>query len=255
MGIGIVFLFFLAQYALVPIFTTKEFQQRVSKLSEEEQANFYVTIPSMIHSIVQSVFHPAFIFFGYSEPHNHERTIYFDDKWPAFFQGIFVGYLLGDLLVVMGPKYLGFAYCVHHISASSAWIYSTYYQSMQYYASIMQFCEFSTIFLNLRQWLLTAGYGSSSKAGMISSGLFFLSFFLVRVLPLPWIIYIWTTKDYDELKQSKGVGIAIVNTITIVLNVFLQMSWFAMMVSKVIKMARKSGSGKSGCGGNSKKVS
>jgi len=258
--IGIVYFFYVAQYLLIPFFTTKEFQQRVSKLSPKEKAYFYVTIPSMIHSIAHSVFHPGWIFFGYSEPHNNGRTIYFDDTWPTFFQGIFVGYLLGDLLVVLGPNYLGYVYCIHHISASSQWIYSTYYESMQYYGSMMQFCEFSTIFLNLRQWILTAGYKSNSKLAMISSGLFFLSFFVVRVVPLPWIIYNWITKDYDELQQSKGIGIAIANTITIGINVLLQTTWFVMMVSKVIKMVTvvpengnnnaSSGSGKSSSNGS-----
>ena len=54
--------------------------------------------------------------------------------------------------------------------------------------------------------------------------------------------------DYYELRKSTGVGIAISNTVTIVVNVLLQWSWFAMMVSKVIKMVCKSG-----CGGDSKK--
>lgn len=241
--LGTVIFFYLTKYVLIPVFTTKEFQQRMSKLSKKDQAYFYVTIPSMIHSILHTIFHPGYIFFGFSEQHNMARTLYFDNKWPAYFQGIFVGYLLGDFSI-LGPNYLGYVYCIHHISASSQWIYSTYYQSMQYYACMMQFCEFSTIFLNIRQWILTSGYTSSSKPGMISSGLFFISFFLVRVVPLPWMIYNWTTKDYDELKQSKGVSIAIANTVSIVINVFLQSSWFIMMVSKIIKMTRgKSGGG------------
>ena len=106
--IGIEFFFYMTQNALVPIFTMKEFQQRVSKLSEEEQVSFYVIIPSMIHSIVHSVFHNPSLFFGYSEPHNYERTIYLDEKWLALFHGIFDGYLLGDLLVVLGPNIFGF---------------------------------------------------------------------------------------------------------------------------------------------------
>ena len=199
----------------------------------------------MIHSIVHSIFHPGWIFFGFSEPHNMGRTIYFDPGWPSFFQGIFVGYLLGDFFWVLGPKDLGLVYCIHHISASSQWIYSTSQESMQYYGSFMQFCEFSTIFLNIRQWILTAGYSSSSKPGMIFSGLFFLAFFLVRVVPLPMIIYNWTTKDYAELRDAKGTTIAVGNTVTIVINVLLQTSWFGMMVMKIVKML----------GGGSKKKS
>ena len=107
---------------------------------------------------------------------------------------------------------------------------------MQWYASLLQFAEFSTIFLNLRQWILTAGYTSTSKISSIISLLFFISFFIVRVIPLPWLIQYWITKDYRKLANEKGTPLAVANTMSLSIHVLLQTFWFILMVKKMISM-------------------
>jgi hypothetical protein len=180
---------------------------------------------------------------GYSAAHNANRVTHFDDGWPACFSGIFVGYLIADFFVC-GPADLGPAYIVHHLSAIVIWTWVTCIGAMQWYASLLQFCEFSTIFMNIRQWVLTAGHPSSSPTAMVVSLLFFLSFFAVRVIPLPTLVYQWITNDFAKLSDEKGKAVAMASSSTLMIHVVLQSFWFMLMVKKIAKLVLSSGDGK-----------
>jgi hypothetical protein len=234
--VGCVICFGFARAVLVPKLSTDSFRDRFQSLSTKEARNFYSLVPSAVHALAQVLFHPAWISLGFSLAHSEDPVNYYDDTWPAFFSGVFVGYLVGDF-AILGPKHLGAIFSLHHLSASAAWILSNHLRTMQWYSSFLQFCEFSTLFLNYRQVLLTAGYPSSSSIATMASLGLFLSFFAVRVLPLPGIIYQWITKDFAALHEAHGMTVAAANTVFLTIHVGLQSFWFSLMVQKLVAVA------------------
>ena len=234
--VGVYASYYMAKDVLIPKFASPSFQEKVAALKPgKETIFFYATFASMAHAIVQSFFHPAVIALGMSLAHNENRVTHFDDGWPSCFSGIFVGYLVADFFVC-GPKALGLMYCVHHISAAIIWTWASGYGAMQWYASMLQFCELSTIFMNLRQWVLTAGYPSGSKTVLGISLFFFASFFGVRVVPLPGLVYKWISGDFAKLSDEKGMALALASTSTLIIHVCLQSFWFMLMVKKIMKL-------------------
>ena len=91
--VGVFVSFYLMKDVLVPNLTSNEFQTKVSKLKRKEKNFFYITLPSLVHSIAHSIFHPMYISVGLYTPeeYTNNRVTYFDPKFPAYFQGIFVG--------------------------------------------------------------------------------------------------------------------------------------------------------------------
>lgn len=237
--VGAYIVWFATQYVLIPKFLPQSFREKVDKLATlKEKKNLYSTFPSMAQALVQCSFHPLFIFLQLSPEHAANRVTYFDYGWPAFFSGIFVGYLIADF-VYMGPVDLGAAYCLHHLAAIVSWVWMNRLGAMQWYASMLQFAEFSTILLNVRQWVLTTGYPSSSPMVKRVSLSFFLAFFVVRVAPLPCLIYLWLTNDFAQLSDEKGLPVAVLGSCSLTIHVLLQSLWFLMMVRKMVKMVTK----------------
>ena len=220
-------------------FSTDEFKDRIKKLDERARLNFLSLGPSTVHAVAQVIGTYNTVF--KSQSHLLERTKYFIDSSdngitnsnPTLYSGIFVGYLISDV-VAIGIKNLGNVFVVHHISASAAWILVVYHRTMQWYSSFLQFNELSTIFVNLRQLLLTAGYTSSSTEVTISSLAMFIVFGAIRVLPLPWIIYNWITTDAYGVYEKVGTVPAILCSCFMAIHVCLQSYWFSLMAKKFI---------------------
>lgn len=152
--------------------------------------------------------------------------------------GIFVGYLLSDILASPSLKAVGYTFVFHHIAASCAWTYCASYQIMQPLAAFLQFNELSTPLLHLRQLLLYSGYTSKDSLLTIVNLSFFVFFGLIRVLPLPWIVLNWITTDYIAIKQEVGLGGALALSLFVMVHVGLQGSWFMTMCGKLVGMAR-----------------
>jgi len=238
--VGAYIVWYATQYVLIPKFVPRSFREKVDKLATlKQKKELYSTFPSMVHALVQCSFHPLFIFLQLSPEHAANHVTYFDDGWPAFFSGIFAGYLGADFTLV-GPIHLGPAYCLHHLAAIGTWVWTGSVGAMQWYASMLQFAEFSTIFMNIRQWALTTGYPSTSPMVKRISLLFFLAFFAVRVVPLPWLVYLWLTNDFAQLSEEKGLPVAAMSSCSLAVHVLLQSLWFLMMVRKMHKIVTKS---------------
>ena len=76
--------------------------------------------------------------------------------------------------------------------------------------------------------------------------LWMASFFVVRVLPVPWLLYVYTR---TVLMQSGGCGLSaaelLVGGLTVPIPIGLNLFWFWLMVKKVQRMlSRKSASKK-----------
>jgi hypothetical protein len=229
--VGFFFFFWLATIVL-PNMTPPSFQEKVKALSPKDRYLLYTLVPSTVHALVQ-MGHPAYISLGFSAAHTADKVTYFDEKWPVLYMGVFVGYLMGDFCT-LGPKILAPVFEIHHLAASACWTMSAHLHSMQWYASFLQFCEFSTFFLNYRQILLTAGYTSSDTEVTLASLGLFLSFGAVRVAPLPGIMYGWVTRDYGVFRDKNGQGAAAVCCLFFAIHAGLQTFWFGLMVKKLL---------------------
>ncbi|KAK1738984.1 hypothetical protein QTG54_010300 [Skeletonema marinoi] len=117
----------------------------------------------------------------------------------------------------------GYPYVVHHLSASMAWTFCASNQVMQPLASFLQFNELSTVMMNVRQVLLTAGYKSSDLIVIVVSLTFFALF----------------SAEFVSIRNEVGWGGAILLSAFLAVNVMLQGSWFTIMASKLIGMFSK----------------
>jgi len=233
--VGTVICFSLARKLVVPKLLPDAFRERVEALTTKDRLNFYSLLPSTVHALIQIMFHPAWISLGYSPEHTADRVHYFDETWPSLFSGVFVGYLLADYSLLPATT-LGPLFTVHHLSASACWILSSHSRIIQYYLSNLQFCEFSTLFMNARQVVFTAGYSSSTSVARFLSLGMFVSFFVVRVLPLPKLVYYWITTDCVSLYEKHGLYVAMAFSVFLAIHVGLQSFWFSLMMKKVIEM-------------------
>ncbi|KAL3811645.1 hypothetical protein ACHAXA_001402, partial [Cyclostephanos tholiformis] len=155
---------------------------------------------------------------------------------PAVYMGIFVGYLLSDLYAAPSLGAMGYPFVVHHIAASACWTYCARYRVMQRIGCLFQFNEVSTPLMNLRQYLLTAGYGSGDMVVSMTSLAFFATFGLFRVAPLPFIARDWVREGYVAIRDEVGTGGAVVLTVFFAVNAALQCGWFYVMCRKVTGM-------------------
>jgi len=214
---------------LIPRFGTPSFQKNVNDLEKKKRNSFLTIFPSTVHAAFQSFGVPAYIGLGFSTGHNLEKIAFFDDKWPAFYQGVFAGYLLADF-----TKTTTMVYMIHHSTAIAAWTLSAYLQSMQWQTALLQCCEFSTLFFNLRRFLLMAEYDKDGKLMAIVNLLFMVSFGLVRILPLPMIIRELFATGFAEMRDKDGLLMAVLGAGFTMIHTALQTTWFSMMVNKLV---------------------
>jgi hypothetical protein len=240
-------------YRLSPILTshygTPSFATRVTALDDARKYNFHACLPSTVHAIVQVVGTSSFIFSHGGKDDAGVDVVdptYFDDGifvpygltrlGPAVYMGIFVGYLLSDLYAAPSLGAMGYPFVVHHIAASACWTYCARYRVMQRIGCLFQFNEVSTPLMNLRQYLLTAGYGSGDMVVSTTSLAFFATFGLFRVAPLPFIARDWVREGYVAIRDEVGTGGAVLLTVFFAVNAALQCGWFYVMCRKVTGM-------------------
>lgn len=231
---------------LTSCFGTPSFKKSVASL--EDGNRFHSILPSTIHALVQIIGTYAFVFYG-REGYDDILTdgtspaIVFDDRTivpygmthlgPTVYMGIFVGYLLADIAV--GGK-LDYPIIIHHLAASACWTFCACNRVMQPVGCLFQFNELSTPLMNIRQYLLTAGYRSSDLPVTISSLSFFFTFALIRVGPLPYVIRDWILRDFSAIRTEIGISGAILLTLFFAVNGALQCGWFAIMCQKFVQM-------------------
>ena len=225
------------------VLCTKSFQDKVANLTFEQLYHYHSLLPSTIHAVIQIIGTYYCVFYG-----DKDAVVFYDDMFvnygitgigPSFYMGFFVGYLITDVIFAPTLKILGYPFVVHHISAAMCWTYCASYRIMQPLASFLQFNELSTILMNLRQVLLTAGYTSSDPILTIVSLSFFVMFAAVRVFPLPFVVHQWIVRDFVSIRNEVGLGGAMLLSLFLAVNVMLQGSWFSMMVRKLIGMITK----------------
>lgn len=229
------FSYWIFEKVLIPRFFTLSFNQRLKDLEDKKLVLFMTIFPSTVHAFFHVFGVPAWITFGYSTLHNAAKIAYYDERWPAFYQGVFAGYMVADYSKC-GFRTLGTAFTIHHSFACAAWTLSAYLRSMQWQTALLQFCELSTIFMNLRQLLLTAGYASDGAAVTVVSLIFMISFGAVRVLPLPMILRELFLTGFVDMKNKDGLIAALCGAGFTILHTILQLMWFSIMMKKLFSV-------------------
>jgi hypothetical protein len=238
MGVGASIVTYYATYfavekLILPQFKSSALYQNLEKLTPYKRTSFLCIFPSTVHAAVHCFGLPTLIALGYSEGHNLQKIAFYDEIWPAFYQGFFAGYMIADYAKTYED--LETAYVVHHVASCAAWFLSAYLRSMQWQTTLLQFCEFSTFFLNLRQFFLTSGYPSSGTTMTATNLIFFLTFVAVRVVPMPMILREWVTLGFHDMRAKDGLAMASVGTMFTMIHCGLQTTWFGFMVKKLIQ--------------------
>lgn len=214
--------------------------ERIETLGDKRRSEFFSYGPSTVHSILQTIGTHGFLPVLSADPvRRFDDDLYveygFTGLGPAFYMGLFVGYLLADLFFI-GPANLGGLMTGHHIAASVDWTMVSANRSMQWYASFLQRNELSTIFVNLRQVLLTVGYDSSSREVTMAGLAMFFAFGWVRALPLPKLAYDWMMRDALALYEKDGLAVAMFQSAFVLFHVLMQGYWFGLMAKKFVAL-------------------
>ena len=115
--------------SLSPIFTklfgTSSFKQKVDALDEGKRYHYHSLLPSTIHALAQIIGTCHIVFWGregYDNVNGISPAILFDDRLhvpyathlgPCFYMGIFVGYLLADILAAPSLSIMGVPFVIH----------------------------------------------------------------------------------------------------------------------------------------------
>lgn len=249
---------------IAPLLTslgTKSFKHQIASLDEAQRYRYHNWLCSTVHALVQIIGTYSFVLYGregYDDDDDDNNTlpdggtsspaIVFDDRifvpygtthlGPTVYMGIFVGYLIGDALgaPAFGNDGMEYPFVVHHIAASACWTFCACNRIMQPVAYLFQFNEISTPLMNVRQYLLTAGYKGSDPPVLFFTLSFFVTFAGARVAPLPWIVRDWIVRDFDAIRERLGVGSAILLTAFFAVNGLLQCGWFFIMCQRLVGM-------------------
>ncbi|KAL7533473.1 hypothetical protein ACHAXR_005257 [Thalassiosira sp. AJA248-18] len=236
---------------LSPIITSKfgtpTFQQSVTSLDHGKLYHYHSLLPSTIHALAQIIGTFTYVFYG-TDGYNDNNSssspqLIFDERTivpygitplgPTVYMGIFVGYLLADVLSAPTFAIMGYPFVIHHFAASACWTFCACHRIMQPVGCLFQFNELSTPLMNIRQYYLTAGYKSSDLPVMVSTLSFFVAFGMVRVVPLPFVVKDWIYRDFGAIRGETGVGGAILLSVFFAVNALLQCSWFFIMCQKL----------------------
>ena len=124
------------------------------------------------------------------------------------------------------------AIAIHHLIFLSCGVLGSCFYLTPYTYSWLNLCEISTIFLNLRWFVINTGNGSSAIY-WIASYLFVICFIIFRIFIYAiglLDIYMWYNEIQKSLSTSNLPAIKIICTVAILFLVFLgwilQLFWF-----------------------------
>ncbi|XP_076441470.1 TLC domain-containing protein 4-B-like [Babylonia areolata] len=155
---------------------------------ESVRVNWDTRFVSMVHSLVVSLMSSYAQLF---DDDMHANLIWWDCAVARAACAIVVGYLSFDfILITVHYKHMGeVGFYFHHSASIYAYYFAVTYAMMPFFANFRLLAELSTPFLNVRWFLLTMGVSKSSPAFIINGLLFLVSFFLCRIVAIPFYWY------------------------------------------------------------------
>jgi len=164
--------------------------------------------------------------------------------------GLTCGYFMADtMMLIRDPvqmkKDLGGStqyaiMWVHHVISMIVWPYSMLEGKAAYFVLYYMVTEITNVGQNA--YLLLREFKSSLE--MTVGILWIASFFIVRVLPVPWLVYVYARMFW---LGGAACGLTtpelVVGRLTVPIPLCLNIFWFNLMVKKVQRMLKKSGGG------------
>lgn len=223
------FIYFISHYIFNHLLFTKTYQ----KLSNAGKKEWNERTLSTIHAIIST----GLVFYCYYKTWPLPWTNLFDhhEYLYVFTLSLSAGYMLADffLTIYVGDEQSGlFLALLHHTIGFIAFAEASVAAGSQCIVLFYVATEASTPFVNLRWMLHEAGLKDHSV--YLFNGLaMMLVFFLIRILPLPFIYY----QFYNQLNQLMAQSFPVIFStffLTTLINT-LNLFWFNKMIQGALK--------------------
>jgi len=214
-------------------------------LSPGDRIEWDTRTPSCVQALMAVVgcYHCAL----FSHDHQNNRVGYYDDRLvvpygitglgPEFYMAVFVGYLAADLvplLIYRDQMEMHQLMIAHHLFAGLCWTVAIGWQTMQWYACFLMLAELSTPIANLRWWLAKSNISPSSVTYLIVCSWLFVTFFMARIMCLPFVLYMFVRYDAAKVEvQFHWMATTLWST-AFVVHSCLQSYWFSLMIKAVL---------------------
>jgi hypothetical protein len=217
-----------------------------SRLTKGARADWDSRLPSTVQAVlaVLGTYYPALLSIDFLD----NRVTHWDSRlWvpygvtglgPAWFMGLFVGYLLVDLLIIFQHwKEIDMPQVttVHHVLAAFSWSLALALHTMQWYACFWLIAELSTPLANMRWMLVRAGVRTTSNLYLFVGSWLFSTFFVVRILPIPFVMFMFFLHDSKAALSSGGIVVFLWWSLVFIGNGILQSYWWSMMLQAIIR--------------------
>lgn len=217
-----------------------------SRFSKGGRADWDSRLPSNVQAVIAvlGTYYPSLLSTVFLE----DRVNHWDPRlWvpygvtglgPTWFMGLFVGYLLADLVVVVKhwkEVDMPAVNTIHHVLAVCSWSLSLHLHTMQWYACIWLMAELSTPLANLRWYLVRAGLRTNSNLYLFVGSWLFSTFFVVRILPIPFMIWLFWQYDSVDAFHSGGPVALTWWSSMLLCNCALQWYWWSKMLQAIIR--------------------
>ncbi|KAJ4800016.1 hypothetical protein LUZ62_051262 [Rhynchospora pubera] len=156
----------------------------------------------------------------------------------TFGLGVSTGYFLTDLAMILWlyPSLGGMEYVLHHLLSSVALAYSMLSGEGQLYIYMTLLCETTTLGVNLRWYLDTAGL-KRSKAYVLNGVAMFVAWLVARILLFIYLFY-HIYKHHDQIRMLHPFGYFLSLTIPVILFA-MNLAWFMKILRGLKKTLTK----------------
>jgi len=125
---------------------------------------------------------------------------------------------------------------VHHLLSIVIWPWSMLGHRAVPFCEFFAFTEITSILQNSRMIMARLGHDSSPLYVAVGLG-WTLSFFVVRILPTPYMLYLWV--QYIETCESVSMLMYVVGICTIPVPFLLNAYWFYCLIQGLAKFLAK----------------
>jgi hypothetical protein len=121
----------------------------------------------------------------------------------------------------------------HHLFSLFLWPFSLHSSCAAFWVGWFLLSEGSNVLLNARTLLLKFQRGSSRAFIGVSAG-FLVSFFLLRIAPIPLLAAGWARADWSHTTPATFAITALTTPLPVLLNIY----WFGLALKGALKMLR-----------------
>uniref|UniRef100_A0A7S1JAJ2 TLC domain-containing protein n=1 Tax=Eutreptiella gymnastica TaxID=73025 RepID=A0A7S1JAJ2_9EUGL len=120
----------------------------------------------------------------------------------------------------------------HHVLSIILWPYAFYVDRAVVAVAYFMITESTNLLLNFR-WFL-AEHEAGGHGILIVNVLTMISYTVVRILPIPWFVWMMFSMDWSQLTAvQKTLSVSLL--VPLALNLF----WYKLLLGKALSMLRK----------------